>query len=97
MCELPYENLQPVVLLMQLQSPLVGELYAPPGLVSALPHGNIVPLPPQSILHGVLGQALLLQGASQGPGGRGRRKGEKSCRTGRRDVEGLEGRDNFEI
>lgn len=77
MCELPYENLQPVVLLMQLQSPLVGELYAPPGLVSALPHGNIVPLPPQSILHGVLGQALLLQGASQGAGRKGEEEGRK--------------------
>lgn len=49
----------------------MGELYVPPGLVSALPHSNVVPLPPQSILHGVLGFAGGLGGREKSSVGEG--------------------------
>lgn len=54
LCQLSYPQLQLLVFLLELLGPLLGQHDPPPSLVPALPHGDVVPLSPQSILRAVL-------------------------------------------
>lgn len=63
--ELSYLHLQLLVLLLQLQGPLLGQQDPPAGLVPALPHCDVVPLAPQAVLRAVLADASL---GHRGPG-----------------------------
>lgn len=59
-------QLQLLVLLLELLGPLLGQHDPPPGLVPALPHRDVVPLPPQSVLRAVLVDEPLVGGSLQG-------------------------------
>lgn len=54
LCQLSYPQLQLLVFVLELLGLLLGQHDPPPGLVPALPHGNVVPLAPQSVLWTVL-------------------------------------------
>lgn len=65
LCELSYSQLQPLVLVLQLQSPLLGQHDPPPRLVPTLPNRDVVPLAPQTVLGTVLADAALGHRGSQ--------------------------------
>ncbi len=60
LCELPYPQLQLLVLLLQLLGSLLGEQDPPAGLVPALSHSNVVPLASQAVLCTVLADVPLV-------------------------------------
>lgn len=62
LCQLPDSHLQLVVLVLQLLGPLLGQQDPPAGLVPALPHRNVVPLPALPVLGAVLVDAALAGG-----------------------------------
>lgn len=62
LCQLPDSHLQLVVLVLQLLGPLLSQQDPPAGLVPALPHRNVVPLPALPVLRAVLVDAALAAG-----------------------------------
>lgn len=73
LAQLSHLDLQLLVFLLQLQGPLLGQQDPAPGLVPALPHRDVVPLPPQTVLGAVLADGPLGHG---GPEGRQQEGGE---------------------
>lgn len=65
LCQLSDPALQPLVLLLQLPGPLLGQQDPPAGLVPALPHSHVVPLSPQPVLCTVLAEAPLVDRGPQ--------------------------------
>lgn len=57
--QLPYPHLQLLVLILQLHSSLLGQQDPPAGLVPALPHSDVVPLSPLTVLCAVFADAPL--------------------------------------
>lgn len=66
LCQLPDPHLQLVVLVLQLLGPLLGQQDSAAGLVPALPHRDVVPLPAQPVLGAVLVDAALAGCGAQG-------------------------------
>lgn len=64
--ELPDLDLQLLVLLLQLQGPLLCHQDPPAGLVSTLPHRDVVPLASQPVLCAVLADAPLSHRGTHG-------------------------------
>ncbi len=65
LCQLPYPQLQFLVLLLQLLGSLLSEQDPPAGLVPALPHSDVVPLASQAVLCTVLADVPLVYRSPQ--------------------------------